>query len=372
MSTIADKWNDMKPLALMVAMIGVFVLIMSAPGEWCARVARNRWMLREAQLVNSGERPFLLVHAHSEAHYKETPLERLVTIDLADGSIIASYIGKNRISLLGATDTSLLLSEGGMSFGGSKGSREYAIRLPGFEKLYDLDALLKRHGDIRRRFKGIRLERYSGDIWLECSDSVWFAYDLEGDTLSRLSREQIEAMRRIDWGVTYERVDRTVLMISDDGSSMAVHSSLLPEPLDVKVGKAHFGKPQDCDGHPLPPRMVGDTLLLERRFLCDNARGQIVVFEDGDRIVAYQDLQGETGKLLFGRLDTGDRFIWRLHERDLFGARGRDEAGYHVSWATMWRGRLVVVIEQHEGGDAMYAVMLEPEDGTLRWKTTLK
>lgn len=374
-NTPAKLLEGAHPLLFVALPIALFIFIMSLPASWCARVARNRWLLDEAQIVTTTDPPVLFIHSHSEAHWKETPLYRLTTVRLKDGEILGDYIRKNQLSLLGVIDTELLVSEGGFTTPWNrKGSREYALSLPALTEMYDMTAMLRGHGDINHRIDRIYIDAATGLIRIRDTGGAIHAFDPHRDTLERLSPdtrwpEQARSCEERDPAYTPQPVAHVTVSPGPGGITVTQDTVIPPAPQGPF--RAHFVRPCRCDDAPRPPRLVADTLLLEGSYVCDNRLGEPLTLLDGSRIVAFQELTGESGKLILGRLRDTTSFVWQRHEAALFGKRGFDYHGRRIAWATRIDGMIAAVVVEGEGGQSLYAVLVDPSTGDTAWVTEL-
>jgi hypothetical protein len=114
------------------------------------------------------------------------------------------------------------------------------------------------------------------------------------------------------------------------------------------------------------PRQAGGELLLAGRLLCDGRSGPLVDL-DGDRLVAYQTLEGDDGKLMLARLTRGGRVAWRRGEADWVGERGRDAQGYRVAFATRLEERVLIVLQQAGRRGELHVMMVDARTGTRAW-----
>ena len=136
---------------------------------------------------------------------------------------------------------------------------------------------------------------------------------------------------------------------------------------DPQARRSGSLQPARCERLPEVPRAIDGELLLDGACLCDNATGRLLDPGGGDRLVAFQDLQREKGKLILGRLATGDRWVWRFHERERFGQRPREAHGYRVAFASLLNDALVLVLEQDDGEGDVWVVAVAAADGRQRW-----
>ncbi len=367
-------FEEARPFLFFLLPVGTFVVVMTLPPSWCARVARNRWLLDEAQIVTT-DPPVLFIHSHSEARWKETPLYRLTTVRLIDGEIIGDYIRKNQLSLLGVVDTELLVSEGGITTPWrSKGSREYALSLPSLSERYDMTALLRGHGDINHRIDGIYVDAATGLVRIRDTAGAIHQFDPDRNTLEQLPPHtrwpgRARSCEERERSHSAEPVVRTTVRPGAEG--VTITRDTVPSSAPRGPRRAHFIRPCPCRDAPRPPRLVDDTLLLEGGYVCDNRVGEVLTLLDGSRIVAFQELTGESGKLILGRLRDTTSFVWQRHEAALFGKRGFDYHGRRIAWATRIDGMIAAVVVEGEGGRSLYAVLIDPSTGDTAWVTEL-
>jgi hypothetical protein len=118
-----------------------------------------------------------------------------------------------------------------------------------------------------------------------------------------------------------------------------------------------------------PPRMVGGQLLLDGYFLFDDQSDHLINFAGDDLLVAFQNLTGETGKLILGRLTANDTFIWQKTETQLFGERNRDDPGRRVAWATFEQDKIIMIVVEGKGDNELYVIALDSLSGKILWLT---
>ena len=122
-----------------------------------------------------------------------------------------------------------------------------------------------------------------------------------------------------------------------------------------------------CEYPPKPPGSIDDELLLDGYFVCDGSTGGLLDLGDGDRLLFYQDLKQETGKMILGRLSTDGRWVWKFHERERFGKRALEAHGYRVAFAAKLPKLLLLVIEQDDAEGDIWVLALNPLDGRPLW-----
>lgn len=116
-----------------------------------------------------------------------------------------------------------------------------------------------------------------------------------------------------------------------------------------------------------PPRMVGDQLLLEGYFLFDDQSDHLINLAGDDLLVAFQNLTGETGKLILGRLTPDSTFVWQKTETQLFGERNRDDPGRRVAWATVKQDKIIMIVVEGKGDNELYISALDSPSGKTLW-----
>ncbi len=124
---------------------------------------------------------------------------------------------------------------------------------------------------------------------------------------------------------------------------------------------------KSCEDRPAVPRRIGGELLLDGKFVCDNHSRQLLDLGDGDRLVAYQDLEKDRGKLLLGRLAKDNHWVWKTGEKELFRARPRQAHGYRVDYATRLPDGVVLVLKQADAAGDARLVVLKSDSGKPAW-----
>lgn len=305
---------------LPAAALLVFVGLMLAPDEACERFTTCHWEFKGARILPSRDRGMLLLHLHSMGAARGRSFNQLVTVDLASGKQLGRHVTSNWVKPFGLTGEHLWVRQGG-----ARAKDWTAYALPDLTEAYDLESLLEAHPQVGWPVEQARLDPAGGDrIVLLDKAHGWFALDPESNSLTERSKPEPDPW----W-----------------------NGALLP---------------QHCEHPPEPPRAVDGELLLDGAFVCDNTTGRLIALS-GDRLVAYQDLERETGKLILGRLNSQGAWAWRFKEQERFGARPREAHGYRVAFAAPLAGLLVLVLEQDDGAGDVWVVGLDPVDGRQKW-----
>lgn len=310
-----------RPLLLILAPVVVFVGVMAAPDEMCERVTACHWEVEGARILPGGGRGILLVHLYRRGRKRQASYNKLVTVDLATGARLGQHVTSDWVEPFGLTRGHIWLRHGGV-----RRKQWTGYTLPGLAEAYDLEELLAAHPEAGWPPRQVRLDPDGGEaLLLQGREQGWYSLS-PGD--NRLSRRA--APGRDPWW----------------------NGALLP---------------RRCEDPARPPRAVGNELLLDGVFVCDNITGRLLDLGGGDRLVACQDLLRETGKLILGRLAGGSRWAWRFHERERFGDRPREAHGYRVAFAAGLEGSLLLVLEQDDGDGDVWLVSLDPGDGRQQW-----
>ncbi len=310
-----------KPWLFVLVPLCLFAAFMLMPDAVWERIKPNRWGLKGARLLTAQEPKILLAHLHSRSHGRGSSFNKLVTVDLDSGAELGQTVTSDWVEFLGLTERHLWVRKGGV-----RSKRWIAYALPGLGQAIDLEELIGDRNEVDWPVDQVRLDRHGGEkLFIKSQTGDWFE------------------------------------LTCGDGRLVASH--------DPGMDPRHLvamGAPR-CDPIPGPPRAIDGELLLDGAVLCDNATGRPLDLGGGDRLVAFQDLRRETGKLILGRLAGGVAWVWRFHERERFGQRPAEAHGYRVAFASVQGPGLALVLEQEDGEGDLWVVGLDPADGRQRW-----
>jgi len=318
---LTDKLVKLAPLAPFLLVAVVITLTLFTPASLCERVGNHRWRLEGARVLRGEGSSALLLHLYSLGRHRQRSYNKLVTLDLEGGRELGSYVTHDWVKPFGLTTQLLWLRQGGI-----KRKRWTAYALPSLAQKHELDELLRDHPRVAKGPRDVRFAPASARLGVQDKRGRWFSLDPASNAIEPIDQP------RFDWQV---------------GGALTV-------PV--------------CDHPPRPPRMVGDELLLEGAFVCDNVTGELLELGGGDRLIAYQDLERETGKLIVGRLTTDSRWAWRFTEQERFGRRPRGENGYRVEFAFHTGAHIVLVLPLDEGAEDVRVVAIDPGDGAMVWQ----
>ncbi len=316
----------LRTLLFILVPVGIFAILIGMPANIRVHFSNCRWGLKGAKVLRLGDRRVLLFHIRSHGKWKQRSFEKFLTVDLAQGKQLAEYVTYNWNKPFGLTKEYLWVRQGGV---GSK--RFVAFSLPGLDESMNLEKLLDKQPKVKKPLIDVRMDPDGTDgLVLKGADGKWFSFKSQSG--------QLKDRAAPTWNPWWEGA------------------------LKLKY----------CENPPRPPRSVDQELLLEGKFVCDNATGNLIELNDGDRFVAYQDIKTERGKLIFGRLSNDKRWIWKFSENERFGKRPRDQHGYRISFATLLPKVLVLLLEQEDAFGDMRLVALDVEDGRQVWALRYK
>jgi len=301
--------------------LALFVASVALSSSACWKKMPRQWEVKGAQITTgTDDRPLLLVHLHSPAPWKRTSRDVLLSLDVATGKRVGTLATTNWVRPFGLTRERLWIQQGDW-----RTRRWTAYRLPDLKQVVELGGLLRKHRAVARPVSRVQVDpRDARRIVLRAGDGSWYVLSPGEGSARRQPPPDHDPFR-----------------------ALAVNR---------------------CEDPPSPPRRVKSTLLLDGAYVCDNTAGKLVVLGARDRLVAYQDLKKEMGKLILGRLSDDGKWAWRLKEQDWFMARPRKDHGYRVVFAARRPDGVVLVLQQHGGGPDVWVLSLNPASGAVRWK----
>lgn len=266
------------------------------------------WRLGPVGLVERPDQPVLLIEMENDPPGWGIAYERLVALDPQDGSMLGQVLEGGALYLIGLTTDEAWLTTG---WGKGRDARGYV--LPGLDLRYDLEGLLGDHplGGIVDRV----------------------AVDGPGAALR---------IRALD-GHQYR---------------------LVPETGEV-------------ERLPLDPPPPAPDLLDGWRTCRFAYRGPLFDHRGcrpiriGGRALAIRSVHnGKTRYWHIRRPGDDGKPVWEVTDRDLFGALADDAPLRNIRYLTLHRGKIVLVAEDGDGVDDVYAAAIDTQDGRILWTRT--
>ncbi len=314
-------FSRLKPLLWIVLPIAGGALALCGPDLACERITSSHWGLKGARILPGPDPGTLLLHLRSQGRQRQKSFEKLLAVQLDSGQQVGSYLTSNRLKPFGLGADLLWVRQSKL-----REKRWTAYSLPGLEQRHELRELLRAQRRVAWPVGEVRFDPISEQLVLRDKHQRWF--ELEPGTGTLASQDE-------------------------------------PGPASMPTNPLQLGY---CEYPPSPPRAVDDELLLDGVFVCDGSNETLLELGGGDRLVAYQDLERDTGKLILGRLTAENRWAWRFTEQQRFGARPREVHGYRVAFAAQPAEQIVLVLQQAEANADLRVVAIDPDDGTLVWQ----